>query len=63
MMLKSKLIHMMHKVNPCDYEHAVVLKPIMKLFTALTYGTDCRCCLGARMVFALLIGFVIGFAL
>lgn len=33
---------------------------IARLFALPTYGTDCTCCLGARIVLALCVGVLIG---
>lgn len=46
------------KLNPCDREDS----RIGAAFAALTYGTDCRCCIGARIVFALVFGIAVGTA-
>ena len=49
-----------HKLNPCDYEHYNWLTPAQKFFELLSWGTDCKCCLGARIAAALVIGYTIG---
>ncbi|KVO05571.1 hypothetical protein WJ69_22995 [Burkholderia ubonensis] len=46
------------KLNPCDRENS----RLGAAFAALTYGTDCRCCIGARIVAALVFGLVVGAA-
>ena len=47
-----------YKINPCDYERYKVLAPIGD-FVAL-FGSDCKCCSGARVLAAAIIGFVLG---
>ena len=49
------------RLNPCDYNSPKWLQSIGGAVAHLCDGTDCRCCLGFRMVFALMIG--IGFGL
>lgn len=43
-----------HCLNPCDLERLRFLAPVGDLLAAfyqrLTDGTDCPCCLGARIV-------------
>lgn len=43
-----------HKVNPCDIDRYSGLAPLGDALHALwkgfTLGTDCTCCLGARLV-------------
>lgn len=46
--------------NPCDMDRHPVLKPVGDFFALFSAGTDCTCCLGARIFFALVIGFTIG---
>lgn len=43
-----------HYLNPCDVDHMPVLTLVGDLLAML--ATDCPCCNGGRMVFALLIG-------
>lgn len=43
------------KLNPCDRDDS----HLGRAFAFLTEGTDCRCCIGARIVLALIVG--IGF--
>lgn len=47
------------KLNPCDRDDSRVGRAI----ALLTEGTDCRCCIGARIVFALVLGLAIGAAI
>lgn len=49
-----------YKLNPCDYEHYTWLTPAQKVFEFFSMGTECKCCLGARIAAALVIGFLIG---
>ncbi|WP_206002542.1 hypothetical protein [Paraburkholderia antibiotica] len=44
------------KLNPCDREDSRVGRAL----AFLTEGTDCRCCIGARIVFALIVGLGLG---
>lgn len=46
------------KFNPCKTQNA-----LQKAIEFLTYGTECRCCIGARIVFAFLIGFTLGYVI
>lgn len=47
-----------YKINPCDYERYKFLAPIGD-FVAW-FGSDCKCCSGARVLGAAIIGFVLG---
>lgn len=47
------------KINPCDRDDS----RIGRALAFLTEGTDCRCCIGARIVFALVLGVAIGVAI
>ncbi|WP_429574772.1 hypothetical protein [Paraburkholderia sp. UCT70] len=40
------------KINPCDRDDSRVGRAL----ALLTEGTDCRCCIGARILLALLVG-------
>lgn len=53
----SKLIH---KINPCDFEHYPWLTPAQRFFEIFSAGTDCKCCLGARIFAALVVGYLVG---
>lgn len=53
------LKRMFYTLNPCDVE--CPYSGIGKVVAYLCYGTDCRCCLGFRMIFALLIGLGVGY--
>lgn len=44
------------KINPCDRDDS----RIGRALALLTEGTDCRCCIGARIVGALLVGLALG---
>ncbi|SIO50663.1 hypothetical protein SAMN05444172_2593 [Burkholderia sp. GAS332] len=44
------------RLNPCDRDDS----RIGRAFAWLTLGTDCRCCIGARIASALLVGIVAG---
>jgi hypothetical protein len=44
------------KLNPCDREDSRVGRAL----AFLTEGTDCRCCIGARIVLALIVGSAVG---
>ncbi|MGF6697627.1 hypothetical protein OKW38_002239 [Paraburkholderia sp. MM5496-R1] len=44
------------KINPCDRDDS----RLGRALALLTEGTDCRCCIGARIVLALLIGLAAG---
>jgi hypothetical protein len=46
------------RYNPCDAWAADWLKPVGKFLTAL--GSECRCCSGARVLCALIVGLGIG---
>ena len=43
-----------HRLNPCDIDRYPALAPIGDalhgLYQAFTWGTDCTCCLGARVL-------------
>jgi hypothetical protein len=47
-----------YRANPCDYMAHDWLKPVGKFLTAL--GSECRCCSGARVLGALVVGLVVG---
>ena len=53
-----------HRVNACDIARVRVLAPvgdaIAWLWQAFTAGTECPCCLGTRLLAALLIAGGIG---
>ena len=49
-----------HMVNPCDIDRLSILKPVGDFFALFSYGTDCTCCLGARIFFALVVGIAAG---
>lgn len=59
---KSEYIPLKYRINPCDIDHYESLTPVQRLFEFFSKGTDCKCCLGARVFFALVAGLVIGFA-
>lgn len=44
------------KLNPCDRDDS----RIGRALALLTEGTDCRCCIGARIVIGIMVGVVIG---
>jgi hypothetical protein len=44
------------KINPCERDDSRVGRAL----ALLTEGTDCRCCIGARIVLALLTGLAAG---
>jgi hypothetical protein len=46
------------KFNPCNRDNS----RLGRALALLTEGTDCRCCIGARIAAALVIGIVIGTA-
>lgn len=48
------------KMNPCDIDHYDFLTPVQRFFEIWSWGTDCKCCLGARIFFALVAGIIIG---
>lgn len=50
----------LYRVNPCDFEHIKAMTPVQKFFEFFTRGTDCKCCLGARVVIAFLLGVAVG---
>ena len=43
-----------HRLNPCDIDRYPALAPLGDalhgLYQAFTWGTDCTCCLGARVL-------------
>ena len=47
-----------YRLNPCDYERHPKLERLGELITKL--GSECRCCSGARVLGALVIGFALG---
>lgn len=51
-------------INPCDMDRYKGLAPIgdalAKIFQWFTAGTECSCCLGARVVFLAGLSFVSG---
>lgn len=51
-----------YRINPCDIDHYAALAPVQRFFEFFSKGTDCKCCLGARVFFALVVGIVLGFA-
>lgn len=60
--MSKKRTPLKYRLNPCDFEHYEVLMPMQKFFELFSKGTDCKCCLGARVFFGFVIGAVIGFA-
>lgn len=44
------------KLNPCDRDDS----RLGRALALLTEGTDCRCCIGARIVLALVVGVGLG---
>lgn len=46
-----------NKLNPCYYE-----TKLQRSIEWLTYGTECRCCIGSRIALAFLLGMLIGYA-
>lgn len=52
-----------YRFNPCDIDHHKALTPVQKFFELFSKGTDCKCCLGARVFFGIVAGAVIGFVL
>ena len=46
-----------YRLNPCDIARFAVLAPLGDALAAtyrgFTYGTDCQCCLGTRLLIAL----------
>lgn len=51
-----------YRINPCDIDHYYFLTPVQRFFEFFSKGTDCKCCLGARVFMALVVGLVLGFA-
>lgn len=49
-------------MNPCDIDHYAFLTPAQRFFEVFSRGTDCHCCLGARIFFAFLAGVAVGAA-
>lgn len=49
-----------YRINPCDIDHFDVLTPLQRFFELFSAGTDCKCCLGARIFLALVLGFALG---
>lgn len=51
-------------INPCDMDRhkALVLvgDALAKVYEAFTYGTDCGCCLGARVIALAALAFTAG---
>ncbi|WP_061161089.1 hypothetical protein [Caballeronia temeraria] len=47
------------KLNPCDRDDSRIGRALVWL----TLGTDCRCCIGTRIVVASIIGLAVGAAL
>lgn len=45
-------------LNPCNTQNK-----LQQAIEWLTYGTECRCCIGARIVFAFITGLIIGHAI
>jgi len=43
----------LHKSNPCDMDSHPKLKPLGRAFASL--AVDCRCCSGARTMFAVVV--------
>ena len=41
-------------INPCEYEQ------LAAFFEWFTLGTECRCCIGVRIVLAFIIGYLLG---
>lgn len=43
-----------HIINPCDIDRAKVLAPLgdalHRVWAVFTYGTECTCCLGTRVI-------------
>lgn len=52
-----------YRLNPCDIDRLPKLKPLGGFFALFAYGTDCTCCLGARIAAAFSIGIIIGYYL
>lgn len=48
-----------HRMNPCDIDAYKWLSRVQSVFEF--FGTDCRCCSGARVLAALLVGLATGF--
>lgn len=59
---KGEYVPLRYRINPCDIDHYESLAPVQRFFEFFSKGTDCKCCLGARVFFALVVGLVIGFA-
>lgn len=51
-----------YRINPCDIDSYGALTPVRRFFEFFSKGTDCKCCLGARVFFALAVGLTAGFA-
>lgn len=54
-------------LNPCDMDRLPVLAligtPLVKLWRGFVYGTDCPCCLGARLIAVAAAFFAVGLML
>lgn len=55
-----------HQLNPCDIDRFKPLAPVGDaahlLWKLFTFGTDCTCCLGFRLIFLVLAAFGAGMA-
>ena len=56
----SETAPLRYRINPCDIDHFEALTPLQSFFEFFSAGTDCKCCLGARIFMALVVGFILG---
>lgn len=56
-------IPLRYRINPCDIDHYEAFTPMQRFFEFFSAGTDCKCCLGARVFFALTAGGIVGFVI
>lgn len=59
---KGGYVPLGYRINPCDIDRYESLAPLQRFFEFFSKGTDCKCCLGARVFFALAVGIAAGFA-
>lgn len=56
-----------YRINPCDIDRHKALAPVgdalAKFYEVMTAGTECPCCLGARLAVLAIGSFLIGLVL
>lgn len=50
----------LYKINPCDADSFPFVQRLYKPLAFFASGTECKCCLGSRVVLAAVLGLAIG---